>query len=149
MTTAEHHRCQAKWARHAINLIERRMKSNGDGLGAMLNNTMAKSMMEEMDVAEAYSPPRVVAMAKKMGLRAVWSPDVTTSDENGIAWDFNKVAMRNKAARKLIQDKPRLLIGSPICTPFSQMNNINYTKNVKRRSRAKIGIWKSALGIQC
>ena len=48
LTTVEQHRCQAKWARHAINLIERRMKINGDGLGAMLNNIMAKSMMGEM-----------------------------------------------------------------------------------------------------
>ena len=128
MATVEQHRCQAKWARHAINVIERRMQINDDGLGAMLNNIMAKSMMEEMDVVEVYSPPRVVAMAKRMGLRAGWSLDLTTTDENGDAWDSNKVAMRNKAARKLIQDKPRLLIGSPTCTPFSQMNNINYTK---------------------
>ena len=86
---------------------------------------------KEIDVAETYGPPRVVTMAEQMGLRANWNLDLTARDENGDAWDCNKASMRNKAARKLIQDKPRLLIGSPICTPFNQMNNINHPKMPK------------------
>ena len=96
-----------------------------------MNNVMAKTMMKEMDVAEVYSPSRVVTMAKKMGLRAGWSLDLITQDEKGNPWDFNKVSMRNKVAGKLIQDKPRLLIGSRICTPCSQMNNVNHPKMSK------------------
>ena len=38
------------------------------------------------------------------------------------------MSMRNKAVRKLLHDNPRRLIGSAICTPFSQMNNINYAR---------------------
>ena len=88
-----------------------------------------------------------MAMAKKMGLRAGWSLDLTTTDENGNAWDFNKVAMRNKAARKLIEDKPRLLIGSPICTPFSQMNNINYSRMTREEveQEPRISIYRVIL----
>ena len=36
--------------------------------------------------------------------------------------------MRDKAVRKELADKPVLLIGSPMCTPFSSMNNINYAR---------------------
>ena len=62
VATIEQQQCQAKWARRAINLIESRTRTNGKGLGAMLNNVMAKTMMKEMDVAEVYSPPRVCAL---------------------------------------------------------------------------------------
>lgn len=36
--------------------------------------------------------------------------------------------MRNRAVRKLLQDEPTFLIGSPMCTAFSQMNHINHAK---------------------
>ena len=78
---------------------------------------MMRMLRREMDVAEVYGPPRVVVMPQKMGLRAGWSLDLTTQDENGRVWGPNR--MRNKAIRELIQGKPRLLIGSPICTPCS------------------------------
>ena len=60
-------------------------------------------------------------------MRAGWSLDLTTKDENGRSWDFNKFEMRNAAVREVLKDRPTLRIGSPICTPFSVMNNINYT----------------------
>lgn len=34
--------------------------------------------------------------------------------------------MRNRAVRKLLRDKPVVLVGSPTCGPFSVMNCINY-----------------------
>ena len=79
-----------------------------------------------MDVAEVYSPARVARMARKMGLSQGWSLDLTTEDTDGRAWDFNHMEMRNRAIRKLLQDKPRLLVGSPMCIAYSCMNNINY-----------------------
>eukprot|EP00973_Karenia_brevis_P084114 11670821-Karenia_brevis.AAC.1 len=36
--------------------------------------------------------------------------------------------MRNKATRKVIEDKPTLLIGSPPCTYFSQLMRINWSR---------------------
>ena len=81
-----------------------------------------------MDVAEVYSRPRVTTMAERCGLSAGWSMDLTTIDENGIPWDFDNVAMRNKVARKLLEDKPMLLIGSPMCTEFSSWMQLNHKK---------------------
>ena len=104
------------------------MKSQGDNLGSLLNSVTMAQMREQMDVAEVYSPPRVVEMAKKMGLRAGWSLDFTTTDDEGNPWDFNKAHMRNKVVRKLLTDKPRFSIGSPMCTAFSAMNYINHAR---------------------
>ena len=67
-------------------------------------------------------------MARKMGLRAGWGLDLTTHDSDGRAWDFNSKEIRNRAARRVLQDKPLLLIGSPVCIVFSTMNHINHAK---------------------
>lgn len=78
-----------------------------------LESALMSMCRTSMDVAEVYSPPRVTSMAQQCGFNAGWSLDLTTTDENGRAWDFDCVHMRNKAARKLLTDKPKLLIGSP------------------------------------
>ena len=64
-------------------------------------------------------------MAREMGLRAGWSFDLTTTDDDGRAWDFNSVEMRNRAIHKVLKDRPLLLIGSPMCIAYSTLNNIN------------------------
>ena len=95
-------------------------------MGGLLNSVMMAELKKTMDVAEVYSPPRGVEMARKPGFRAGWSLDLTTMDEEGRPWDFNQVHMRNMAVRKLLSDKPRLLIRSPMCTALCSFNNINY-----------------------
>ena len=65
-------------------------------------------------------------MATTMGLRAGWSMDITTNDIDGKALDFNVLEMRNRAARRVLNDRPMLLIGSPMCTVHSVMNNVNH-----------------------
>ena len=113
----------------AIEEIERRERQHKRSVKEVgLNQMMRKIMFEQMEVAEVYSPPRVTKMARRMGLRAGWSLDLTTCDENGRPWDFNDKSMRNAAVRKLLKDRPRLLMGSPMCGPFSSMNNINYSR---------------------
>eukprot|EP00973_Karenia_brevis_P071117 9880493-Karenia_brevis.AAC.1 len=84
--------------------------------------------LQSPDVVEIYSPPRVTQQAKLYTLKPGWSLDLTTVDENGEPWDFNKIHMKNKAIRKIIQDEPMLVIGSPMCTNFSQLMNINWSR---------------------
>ena len=67
-------------------------------------------------------------MARQMGLKAGWSLDLTTNDTDGRAWNFNDPEMRNRAARRVLIDKPLLLIGSPMCIVFSTMNFVNHSK---------------------
>ena len=85
-------------------------------------------LIEQMQVAEVYSPPRVVEMANNVGMLGGWSLDLTTCDEDGKPWGFNSINMRNKAIRKLINDKPVVLIGFSLCTEYSTMNRINHSK---------------------
>ena len=72
----------------------------------------------KMDIAEVYSPDRLTIVAKTHGLHAGWAMGITTTDEHGRPWDFDCAHMRNLATRKVLEDKPMLLIGSPMCTEF-------------------------------
>ena len=78
-------------------------------------------------------------MTRDMGLRSGWSLDLTTQDVDGKYWGFTKLEMRNRAVRKLMSDKPILLIGSPTCIVYSVMNNVNHARVpdevVRQRSR--------------
>ena len=40
------------------------------------------------DVAEIFSPPRVVTVARRKGLRAKWSFDRLTEAAPGVPWDL-------------------------------------------------------------
>eukprot|EP00973_Karenia_brevis_P053051 7375893-Karenia_brevis.AAC.1 len=96
----------------------------------MLDKQMLRDLKQlfSVDVAEVFSPKRVTEFARDYGLSPGWSLDLTTYDENGKPWDFTDANMRNKAVRRLIEDKPLLLIGSPPCTYFSQLMNINWSR---------------------
>ena len=122
----------------AILTIEDNMKQVPEGNGVRLTRTMLKSLLAKIEVAEIYSPPRVIAMAQKMGLRSGWALDITTTDVDGRAWDFNQLEMRNRAIRKVLKDEPLLLIGSPMCTAFSQLNNINYVRMPREEVEQRI-----------
>ena len=112
----------------AINVIEQRYKGKHTGMGQQLTHVMLKNLIMNVQVAEVYSPPRVTKMAETMGPRAGWALDLTSQDEDGRPWNFDHLEMRNRAIRKVLTDQPTLLIGSPMCTAFSQMNNVNYPK---------------------
>ena len=126
--TTQDREVQMKHVRDAINHINKRMPTQCNDLGTQLDHTMLGMLAKQIQVAEVYNPPRVVEVAKSMGLRGGWSLDLTTHDEHGHPWDFNKQHMRNKAVRKLLSDKPLVLIGSPMCTAYSTMNRINYAR---------------------
>ena len=81
-----------------------------------------------VDVAEVFSPPRVALVAERMGFKAGSSLDITGNDECGVPWNFNNKVMRDKAMKKYIEEEPFLLVGSPVCTMWSQMMNINKNK---------------------
>ena len=72
-----------------------------------------------MDLAEVYSPKRVTAEGEKMGLRIGEAMDLTT------VWDFRKQEDRDRAWRYVKESKPRLLIGSPMCTMFSKLQSLS------------------------
>ena len=60
-----------------------------------------------------------------MGLRRGWSLDLTTRTPDGEAWDFRKASMRKMARELAEKTQPLMVIGSPMCTPYSAIQNLN------------------------
>ena len=82
-------------------------------------------------VSEVYSAPRVAAMAERhprIGIVPGLSLDPTGHDADGNPWDFNLAEQRSKAEALMDQQRPMLLIGSPMCTAFSNIQNLNKAK---------------------
>ena len=68
-----------------------------------------------VDVSEVFSPPRVGKEAMKFGLEVGDAMDLATG------WDFTKEEDRVKAEKYVDEKKPQVLIGSPPCVVFSQL----------------------------
>ena len=85
-------------------------------------------------IAEAYSPPRITAEGRKMGLKCGFSFDAKVLDKDGYVWDFTKRSCRRKAWKRLKDECPHMLVGSPPCTAFSIIQNLN--------ARTPEGRWK-------
>ena len=49
------------------------------------------------DVSEFYSPPRVVKMARTLGMKRGVSLDFTVPASDGYVWDFSRKHCRDKA----------------------------------------------------
>ena len=79
-------------------------------------------------VAEVYSPPRVTAATKLLPeLKVIpgFALDLTTADTDGKLWDFDDKVMRDRAMQRVKDERPMLLIVSPMCTAFSTWQRIN------------------------
>ena len=76
-------------------------------------------------VCEVYSPPRVATHAAAQGMGPGWSLDLTTVDSQGRIWDFDDECCRQRARDLVHKTRPLLLIGSPMCTYFSTLQNLH------------------------
>ena len=84
-------------------------------------------VLKAIDICEVYSPKRVTAQAHRYGLESGLAMDLTTG------WDF-RIDHHKKAAMKYVMEvKPRLLIGSPMCTMFSSLQRLSGWNNEKQR----------------
>jgi len=97
---------------------------------------------KEVTVSEIYSPPRVTQLLREMRARRTkqvrhimpgFAFDLTTNDpDDGMPWDFGIESKRDKARALLREQKPYLLIGSPMCTAFSQWQRLNAAKTTDK-----------------
>ena len=76
-------------------------------------------VLSRVDVVEMYSPERVVPVAVEKGLMGGASLDLLTG------WDFRNKLDRDLAWRYIKEHKPRFVIGSPMCTAYSVLQNLN------------------------
>ena len=63
--------------------------------------------------------------------------DLTTKDSDGRLWDFDEEEMQKRALARVCEERPMLLIGSPMCTAFSRLQNMNLAK-MKRKEVNKV-----------
>eukprot|EP00973_Karenia_brevis_P061083 8493537-Karenia_brevis.AAC.1 len=81
----------------------------------------------QADITELYSPPRVTVEGVKHKLVPGWACDLT----NG--WDFRIASHRETVREHIKRDKPLLVIGSPMCTMFSSLQNLSGWSDLKQR----------------
>ena len=86
-----------------------------------------------VDVAEVFSPPRVTLEAKKFGLKRGEAFDLTSG------WDFRRKDHQETAEKYVDAGKPLVIIGSPPCIAFSQLQTLN-AKTANSTQRLQEGI---------
>ena len=82
-----------------------------------------------VDIIEVYSLERVAKVAKRNGLVAGSSMDLTTGVH------FIKASERQLAWRRVKDEAPFVLIGSPPCTYFSMPQELNIATNKHKPAR--------------
>ena len=81
-------------------------------------------------MCEVFSPPRVGPEATKFGLKAGDAMDLTTG------WDFTRDEDCHRAEEYIDREQPLVLIGSPPCVAFSQLQSLIPDSDNKARQLA-------------
>ena len=112
---------------------------------------MTRSYLQsQYDLAEIYSPPRLVKEANNMGMRGGFSLDFTAPDSDGYIWDFSKHECRPTALRKIRECRPYMTVGSPERTSFSIIQNMNMrTPEGKEKVERARGVGTKHLEFSC
>ena len=87
-----------------------------------VNRNHAETISERLastDVSEVFSPERVTAACSRFGL----SPGEAMDIKSG--YDFDLLADRQRCWESIMRDEPLLVIGSPPCTVFSRLQELN------------------------
>ena len=102
--------------------------SNDDGAISEIDRQILRGVILGVDLTEVYSPVRVAAVASKFGLKVGTSFDLT----NG--WNFSDPRHRAAAWKRIKQEDPFCIIGSPPCTMFSalqELSKVQYKDNAE------------------
>ena len=92
-------------------------------------NKQLGSIEVHAHVSEIYSPPRVTSLCEKFGLIRGMAFYLSVPDpDDGLPWDFNDPAKRKKALDLVFTRRSLLLIGSPMCSAFSKLQNMNWSR---------------------
>ena len=93
-----------------------------DSLNTVDRRIMAATLMG-VDITEVFSPERVAQVARRFSLVAGTSFDLTHG------WAFTLEDRKRKAWVKIRGESPYLLIGSPPCTYFSMLQELNMAQH--------------------
>ena len=96
-----------------------------------------------------YSPKMANAVAELVDIIPGMSFDLTTNDVDGKPWDFNIEEKQAKAEKIIKEKRALLLIGSPMCSAFSQIQNLHFSKMSSEGVKKVIRIWHQASRSLC
>ena len=88
-----------------------------------IDSKIIASCLFGVDITEVYSPERVNRVVQKWGLTPGSSLDLT----NG--FDFTKAEDRRRPWARIKDEDSFLVVGSPPCTLFSMLQELNITVN--------------------
>ncbi len=108
-------------------MVEALEKDNPHPEILLMNGSQSRGG-RRVDVAEVYSPPRMTAMARTLGLRPGFVADLTLMTDEGEPWDLSIEKNQDKAIELIAEQEPWLLVLSPPCTAFSSLQNLNKGK---------------------
>ena len=114
----------------------RRKLSSPDNLRVelVMRDSLAMYRVEGADVVEIFSQPRIAqeAALRRYGgtkLAAGWSLDLTMRNPaTDKPWDLSCRETQREVRRLITECKPFMLVGSPPCTAFSQIQGLNNYK---------------------
>ena len=86
---------------------------------AVARQSAEDMMLMSADVTEIFSPERVASVCKEFGLQPRMSMDIKSG------YDFDNKKDRDRCWEAIERDKPSMIIGSPPCTLFSKLQELN------------------------
>ena len=98
-------------------------------------NQFADGSLESDGIVEVWSGPCVAKAAQEHELTEGWSLDLLTG------WDFRKQRARDFARALIERARPKLLVGSPMCTYFSNLMSWNWHRMDPEEAKRS---WRSA-----
>ena len=93
-----------------------------------------------IDVAGTGHPSTVVSDVAAVGLDvdSTLCLDLTVKDKDGRPWDFRCLEMQRRAMKRVIDQKPKVVIGSIMCYKLSAMVLAKWEGMTERERRAQI-----------
>lgn len=101
--------------------------------------------LQNVDVAEAYSPARVVPAAAEQGLNVGEGISMVLAD----GLDFSQASMRRKAETLIIEKAPLVLIISVMCRDRRILMNLNWNKLGRNERERRMANARMHLSLVC
>ena len=110
---------------HSLPRVPRDPQPGGTDMPVMAEVDVEPSQQSDMiieylghcqaNAVEVYSAQGATSAVDGDSQGVTWiSMDITAADADGEQWDFNDEKMRNRAMRRILEDRPYLLVGGPL-----------------------------------
>eukprot|EP00971_Amphidinium_carterae_P216487 4297309-Amphidinium_carterae.1 len=91
-------------------------------------------------VSEIFHPSEFVEAASRYGLADGFVLDLTVAGPGGRAWDLSDKQQQQQCEGIIKQQRPKLLVGSPMCDAFSRLVSLGESKqNAEERQASLLG----------